>query len=74
VQPLHFHRQTLSADLLWSPLPDGWDSGTPMPATSGKPLAIPEHVLQHRAVLYTADNQPFSLVVESYTGRVLVHP
>jgi chorismate-pyruvate lyase len=74
VQPLHFHRQTLSADLLWSPLPQGWDAGTPAPPASSKPLAIPDHVLQHRAVLYTADNQPFSLVVESYTGHVLVRP
>jgi chorismate-pyruvate lyase len=74
VQPLHFRRQTLSADLLWSPLPEGWDSGVPMPSSSGKPLTIPDHVLQHRAVLYTADNQPFSLVVESYTRRVLSRP
>jgi hypothetical protein len=74
VQPLHFRRQTLSADLLWSPLPEGWDSGAAPPPASDKPLAIPEHVLQHRAVLYTADNQPFSLVVESYTGHVLVRP
>jgi chorismate-pyruvate lyase len=74
VQPLHFRRQTLSADLLWSPLPEGWDSGTPLPPPSGQALLIPEHVLQHRAVLFTGDNQPFSLVVESYTRQVLVHP
>lgn len=74
VQPLHFRRQTLSADLLWSPLPQGWDAGASLPSASNTPLAIPDHVLQHRAVLYTADNQPFSLVVESYTGRVLTHP
>jgi chorismate-pyruvate lyase len=74
VQPLHFHRQTLDAELLWSPLPQGWDAGAPLPSSSDKPLAVPDHVLQHRAVLYTADNQPFSLVVESYTGRVLVRP
>ncbi|RUL74478.1 hypothetical protein [Dyella choica] len=74
VQPLHFRRQTLSAELLWSPLPEGWDSGKPLPPSSGQPLAIPDHVLQHRAVLYTGDNQPFSLVVESYTSRVLVSP
>ncbi|MBE1158997.1 hypothetical protein [Dyella acidiphila] len=74
VQPLHFRRQTLSAELLWSPLPEGWDSGAPLPPASKQPLAVPDHVLQHRAVLYSADNQPFSLVVESYTGRVLVHP
>jgi chorismate-pyruvate lyase len=74
VQPLHFRRQTLSADLLWSPLPEGWDSGAPLPPPGDASLAIPDHVLQHRAVLYTADNQPFSLVVESYTGHVLSRP
>jgi len=74
VQPLHFRRQTLSAELLWSPLPQGWDSGAALPPASGKPLAIPSHVLQHRALLYTQDNQPFSLVVESYTASVLVQP
>ena len=74
VQPLHFRRQTLSADLLWSPLPQGWDSGAALPPASGQPLAIPSHVLQHRALLYTQDNRPFSLVVESYTASVLARP
>jgi hypothetical protein len=74
VQPLHFRRQTLSAELLWSPLPPGWDSGAALPPADNQPLAIPAHVLQHRALLYTQDNRPFSLVVESYTGDVLVHP
>ncbi|RUL64134.1 hypothetical protein EKH79_08740 [Dyella dinghuensis] len=74
VQPLHFRRQTLAADLLWSPLPAGWDSGTPLPPASQQSLTIPDHVLQHRAVLYTGDNQPFSLVIESYTRQVLARP
>lgn len=74
VQPLRFHRQTLSANLLWSPLPQGWDSGAALPPASSQPLAIPQHVLQHRALLYTQDNQPFSLVVESYTASVLARP
>jgi len=74
VQPLHFRRQTLSAELLWSPLPEGWDGGATLPASSDKPLTIPDHVLQHRAVLYTGSNQPFSLVVESYTSHVLRRP
>ncbi|OOG65626.1 hypothetical protein B0E46_04635 [Rhodanobacter sp. B04] len=71
VQPLHFRRQTLSADVLWSPLPSGWDSGAALPPPSDKPLIIPAHVLQHRALLVTQDNQPFSLVIESYTANVL---
>lgn len=74
VQPLHFRRQTLSAELLWSPLPAGWDSGAPLPPSSDRPLAIPAHVLQHRALLYTQDNHPFSLVVERYTASVLARP
>ncbi|BFI94866.1 MAG: hypothetical protein RSP_03760 [Rhodanobacter sp.] len=74
VQPLHFHRRTLSAELLWSPLPPGWDSGAALPPASHRPLAIPRHVLQHRALLYTQDDRPFSLVVESYTADVLVRP
>lgn len=74
VQPLHFRRQTISAELLWSPLPEGWDSGAPLPPSSDKPLTIPAHVLQHRAVLYDAGNKPFSLVVESYTASTLVPP
>jgi len=74
VQLLHFRRQTLSAELLWSPLPQGWDSGAALPPAGGQPLAIPSRVLRHRALLYTQDNRPFSLVVESYTAGVLVRP
>lgn len=74
VHALHFRRQTLSAELLWSPLPQGWDSGAALPPAGSRPLAIPPHVLQHRALLYTQDNRPFSLVVESYTASVLVQP
>jgi hypothetical protein len=74
VAPLNFRRQTLSAELLWSPLPEGWDTGAPLPPAGNGPLAVPAHVLQHRAVLYSGDNQPFSLVVESYTRNVLTLP
>jgi hypothetical protein len=71
VQALHFRRQTLSADLLWSPLPAGWEMDAPLPAPHKGPLAIPHEVLRHRAVLFTEANQPFSLVVETYTAEVL---
>jgi hypothetical protein len=74
VQPLHFRRQTLSAELLWSPLPQGWESGAPLPPSHADALAIPHFVLQHRAVLYDQANRPFSLVVESYTSDVLAFP
>jgi len=71
VQALHFRRQTLSAELLWSPLPQGWENAASLPASSDGVLAMPHHVLQHRAVLFDQSNRPFSLVVESYTSQVL---
>ncbi|TCV91607.1 hypothetical protein EC912_11037 [Luteibacter rhizovicinus] len=74
VQALGFRRQTKSADLLWSPLPKGWENGAILPPSKKTLLIIPHEVLQHRAVLYTAENQPFSLVVETYTAEVLTFP
>jgi len=41
VQALDFRRRTLSAVLLWSPLPAGWEMGTPVPVEQGKPLNFP---------------------------------
>jgi hypothetical protein len=74
VAALHFRRHTLSADLLWRPLPNGWEMGaTPGPAEAGA-LTIPAHVLEHRAVLSTPDGEPFSEVVETYTGEALAFP
>jgi hypothetical protein len=74
VSALHFRRHTLSADLLWRPLPKVWEMG-PAPAQADKDaLAIPGHVLEHRAVLSTPDGEPFSEVVETYTGEVLAFP
>jgi len=67
VRPLGFVRRTLAADLLWSPLPVGWEMAQPgvLP-----PLAIPREVLRHQAVLYTSTQQPFSALVETYTSEV----
>jgi chorismate-pyruvate lyase len=77
VRDLHFQRHTLSAELLWSPLPAGWElpagAGVMPPKRSlrGQQLAIPDAVLQHRAVLTLPDGTPFSEVVETYTRAVL---
>jgi len=74
VLPLHFRRQTLDAKLLWSPLPADWELGDKaLPAGEGT-LSIPHQLLQHRAVLYAADNRPFSTVIETYTEQVLAFP
>jgi hypothetical protein len=77
VRPLHFQRHTLSAQLLWQPLPAEWDSGSGSPwpvQQAGLELTIPAVVLEHRAVLTLPDGTPFSEVVESYTGNVLAFP
>ena len=74
VAALHFRRHTLSADLLWRPLPKGWEMGAASVQDNNVALAIPEHVLEHRAVLSTPDGEPFSEVVETYTGEVLAFP
>jgi hypothetical protein len=74
VAALHFRRRTLSANLLWRPLPEGWEmSATPAPKEAGA-LTIPDHLLEHRAVLSTPDGEPFSEVVETYTSEVLAFP
>lgn len=74
VQALGFRRETLSAALLWAPLPDGWEmAAAPAPVGAGA-LPIPEHVLEHRAVLYTRERVPFSEVRETYTREVFAFP
>ena len=69
VAPLAFQRRTLSSRLLFSPLPPGWEARTDLEFDA--PATPPPLVLQHRAVLQTPDGRPFSLLVETYTDRVL---
>jgi hypothetical protein len=74
VQELRFRRRTLSASLLWSPLPEGWEMGAQPRVDNAPALKIPPHVLQHRAVLALPDGTPISTVVETYTSEVLAFP
>ena len=74
VQPLHFSRHTISSDLLWHPLPDGWEMEAGEPAAAAGGLAIPHSLLEHRAILTLPDGTPFSEVVETYTDAVLDFP
>jgi chorismate-pyruvate lyase len=74
VQALKFRRRTLSAELLWSPLPEGWEMGAVLPDLGAGSLAVPAQLLQHRAVLSLPDGTPFSEVVETYTSEVLAFP
>ncbi len=72
VQALHFQRRTLSAQVLWRPLPDGWEMNTA--GTNAAVVPMPATLLEHRAVLTLPDGTPFSEVVESYTANVLGFP
>jgi chorismate-pyruvate lyase len=75
VQSLEPYRQTFSATLLWSPLPEGWErASTALPAPTGRALAIPEELFEHRAILYTRDHMPFSEVDEIYLRQILAFP
>lgn len=69
VRDLGFHRQTFAAELLWSPV----TAPAAAPAGSG-PLAVPQALFAHRALLYTRENVPFSEVHEIYQRDVLAFP
>ncbi len=74
VHDLDFRRETLSAKLLWSPLPERWDV-SPAPALlADNRLEAPDHILEHRAILRANGGTPFSFVVETYTRDVLAFP
>ncbi|HEY2534928.1 MAG TPA: hypothetical protein VGJ20_44655 [Xanthobacteraceae bacterium] len=87
VQALHFQRHTISAKLLWQPLPESWELSSDARSEDAaslpwapdypdrrKALPLPPHVLEHRAVLSLPDGTPFSEVVETYTRNVLAFP
>ena len=74
VQALQFRRRTLSAELLWSPLPQGWEMSAVASSKEAKLLEVPAYLIQHKAVLALPDGTPFSEVVETYTSEVLGFP
>ena len=81
VQPLHFQRHTISSEVLWQLLPEGWEMRPASEISDAHQLCSPAQVLRHRAVLTLPDGTPFSEVVETYTSNVLaiarlgpVHP
>jgi chorismate-pyruvate lyase len=67
VKPLGFRRNSLSAELLWQPLPRGWEMQRSRESAA---LQIPQEVLRHQAILYTSSQMPFSAVVETYTRQL----
>jgi hypothetical protein len=72
VQPLAPYRRTLDVRILWAPLPEGWERQPRQAAAAVPlPLAIPDALFEHRAVLYTRDHTPFSEVHEVYQRELL---
>jgi chorismate-pyruvate lyase len=71
VQDLKPTRENFSVEILWKPLPDGWERG-PSPADRPEAtLAMPWQLFQHRAVIYNDKHEPFSEVREIFTREVL---
>lgn len=74
VAPLEPYRRTIAVQLLWTPLPHGWERDvTAVPGASGA-LAIPAALFEHRAVLYMREHRPFSEVHEVYQRDLLAFP
>ena len=73
VKDLDFQRQTLKATALWRPLPEGWELEAAQQGRTGS-LTVPDHFLEHRAILYTKALVPFSIVVETYTKHMFDFP
>ncbi|MGH6836807.1 MAG: hypothetical protein ACREC9_14995 [Methylocella sp.] len=71
VQDLKPVRRNFSVEILWKPLPDGWELG-PLPAERPTAtLTMPWRLFQHRAVIYNDKHEPFSEVREMFTREVL---
>ena len=74
VGSLHFQRRTISAELLWFPLPLRWEMAANVGTAAGAELSLPTELLRHRAVLTLPDGRPFSTVVETYNRNLLAFP
>ena len=71
VQDLKPFRQTFETKVLWHPLPLGWERMAPAPDHAEATLAMPAALFEHRALLFTSDQMPFSEVDETYRREVL---
>lgn len=73
VTALQPFRRTIEMKMRFSPLPDGWEL-SPAAAQAQKPegaFSLPHALFEHKAVLYAADQRPFSEVHETYTNELL---
>jgi hypothetical protein len=73
VRDLKPYRQTFAVNVLWWPLPKGWETQPAPTLAETARLEIPEVIFEHRAVLY-ANGLPFSEVYERYRRQLLSFP
>jgi hypothetical protein len=74
VAPLQPSRRNFSVELLWSPLPKGWEEKTRAEIMRERPpgarLEAPHGVLEHCAIVVGGDGRPISEVRETYTKEI----
>jgi chorismate-pyruvate lyase len=70
IQSLRPYRRTIEAHILWAPLPEGWET-TPAGVNPDAPAPVPRNIIEHRAVVFAADQTPLSEVDERYTRETL---
>lgn len=69
IRPLEPYRRTLAVRMLWTPLPDAWETSTWPPDTSsrvGTRLDIPGAMFEHSALVFSREQQPLAEVHEIY--------
>ncbi len=74
IQSLEPYSVTFAMELLWSPLPAGWEREFKQPSATAGVLDIPGALFMHRAVLYASDHRPFAEVREVYQRDILAFP
>jgi hypothetical protein len=73
IRPLQPYRQTIAAEMLWHPLPPGWEHAAPgaAPRPRASALEMPEALFEHHAIVFARDHAPLSEVDEVYQRGVL---
>lgn len=77
VLPLRPRRETVSAEMRWSPMPKGWEMTAPKRRSEramSRWLNVPETLFEHHAVVYTGDHLPIAEVHERYQRGLLDFP
>jgi hypothetical protein len=72
VRPLRPYGRTFAVNALCFPLPPGWELRR-WSLRCPRRLHMTQELFKHRAILYTADHQPFSEVDEIYQAGLLAN-